>query len=197
VGSPLRMVPSTCSICGGPFIARAYGSRVQQACSGACRSLRSSRTLARTNRLLASDRMRARNPMRHESVRSKVSATLRAIGHGPRVRGGNGRGPTETEAAMSAALGWPTNVIVPTRQPRGSGYPTHYKLDVANRSLRVAIEIDGSSHCALARRAQDKKKTAFLMSLGWTVIRVSADGVRWELPTVVKVVERVAAGRAA
>lgn len=53
--------------------------------------------------------------------------------------------------------------------PRTPGYPTNYKLDLANVDLRVGIEVDGASHHS--RRKLDEKKDAKLGSLGWTVLR--------------------------
>ena len=108
--------------------------------------------------------------MRRPEVRAQVSRTLKAMGWGPVSRGGNGRGPTPQEKALAEALDWPTNVIVPTGS-KGKGYPTHYKIDVGNPTLQVAIEIDGHSHDCLARRAQDRKKDGFLRGIGWTVFR--------------------------
>lgn len=136
-----------------------------------CREIRRSETMAETNRKHASARMKARNPMRTQAARERMRRTLKAIGHRPPFRGGNGRGETRPQALLSQALGWPTEVIVPTRMPRGSGYPTHYKLDVANPDEMVAVEVDGGSHCSRERRAQDRRKDEFLRALGWTVLR--------------------------
>lgn len=119
--------------------------------------------------------------MRLESVRAQVSASLRAIGHRPSVRGGNGTGPTEAQAKLSEALGWPMEVVVVTHLRREAGNPRHYKLDVANQAEKVAIEVDGGSHCALARQEQDRRKDAFLSSVGWTVLRFSNQQVLTDL----------------
>ncbi len=51
------------------------------------------------------------------------------------------------------------------------GYPTNYKLDIAKPDIKLGIEVDGFSHVALERRAQDRKKDAMLNSLGWIVLR--------------------------
>lgn len=91
----------------------------------------------------------------------------------PPVRGGNGKGMTVPEQMLAKALGpaWmPTTVT--TGKPRGSGYPHHYKIDLAHTGCKVAVEVDGQSHHALVRREQDRKKEKLLRSLGWTVIRV-------------------------
>jgi len=114
--------------------------------------------------------MKLKNPMHRAEIRDKVRTTLRAIGHRPLVRGGNGRPPTVPERTLAEALGWTISLIVPTGG-RGSGLPTHFKVDVGNQLLKVAVEIDGGSHTALVRQAQDKRKTEWLESRGWKVIR--------------------------
>jgi hypothetical protein len=100
---------------------------------------------------------------------------------GPQVRKGNGRGPTECQQRLADLLGWQMEVVVPTRIPRGNGYPTCYKIDVGDAELKVAIEVDGQSHCALERKAQDAKKEQFLSRLGWLVLRFTNDQVRTDL----------------
>lgn len=120
--------------------------------------------------LAAIDRARRLNGMETAEARAKCSRTLRARGHAPRVRGGNGTGLTVPQARMLKALGigWSAEVIVPLK-PRPSGYPSHYKLDLGNQLLMVGVEVDGHSH--RSRRALDEKKDAKLASLGWTVLR--------------------------
>lgn len=91
------------------------------------------------------------------------------------VRGGNGHGPSAAERAVQAALpaGFAYNLAIPTRMPRGSGYPTCYKVDFGNPTSMLAVEVDGPSHSTLKRQAQDRKKEAFLAALGWCVLRIS------------------------
>jgi hypothetical protein len=129
--------------------------------------------MARTNHKYASARMKANNPMSHPESVQKMKDTFVKIGHKPSIQGGNGRGPTIPEQILSNALGWETNVIVKTFCGRKSGYPTHYKLDVANWDKKVCIEVDGSSHSLLTRKAQDQKKEKYLQDLGWLVLRFS------------------------
>jgi hypothetical protein len=133
------------------------------------------------NRRTASKRMKERNPMHNPETRAKVSATLKAMGWCPPVRGGNGRGVTEPQAALSELLEWPTEVVVRTKMPRGSGYPPNYKLDIGEPDLMVGIEIDGFSHCSKERQAQDAKKEDLLSSLGWTVLRFTNEEVMGDL----------------
>jgi hypothetical protein len=118
------------------------------------------------------ERIRSLNPATHPDVRAKISRALKAIHHGPSERGGNGRGLTEPQRILLAALGngWIPELALSLGR-RTPGYPTHYKLDLANPERRIAIEVDGFSHSG--RRALDEKKDAKLASLGWTVLRFS------------------------
>lgn len=90
-------------------------------------------------------------------------------------RGGNGTGATVYQEALLQRLGdgWIEEYAVPTKQKRGSSYPTCYKLDLANPVAMVGIELDGGSHKSKARQDQDAKKDGLLTSLGWTIIRVT------------------------
>jgi hypothetical protein len=122
-----------------------------------------------------------------------VAATLIATGHKPRVQGGNGRGPTAAEARLSAALGWSTNVIYCVGLGKHQGYPTHYKIDVGNAALRIAIEIDGASHSASKVRRADRKKQALLTSRGWTVLRFTNREVMERLEECLSTISRCVA----
>jgi len=144
--------------------------------------------MARTNRRYAANRMRANNPMHRGDARERMRATLREIGHRPPVRKGNGLGPSEPQRQLATALGWPMEVAVRTGMPRGSGYPTCYKLDIADPTSKVGIEVDGASHGLLARKAQDAKKERFLAGLGWTVLRFSNQDVTERLAACVQTV---------
>jgi very-short-patch-repair endonuclease len=72
-------------------------------------------------------------------------------------------------------LGWPTEVVVRTGHSTtdGQGFPPCYKLDIGNPTLKIGIEINGRSHCALERQQQDVKKRLKLESLGWQVLSFS------------------------
>ena len=144
-------------------------------CSLECRDTvirdRRARVMATTNRRYASERMKRSNPMRNPVTRAKMRTTLRSIQWIPPVRGGNGGAPSAAQMLLASTLGWEMEVPVPTKQPRHSGYPTCYKLDIGNRELMIAVEVDGKSHCSIERQAQDRKKEALLRSLGWKVLR--------------------------
>jgi very-short-patch-repair endonuclease len=51
-----------------------------------------------------------------------------------------------------------------------------YILDFACRSLKMAVELDGSQHLEAVDR--DATRTAFLERLGWTVLRLWNADVR-------------------
>ena len=112
------------------------------------------------------------NPTASAEVREKISRTLKTNQYVLAVRGGNGCGPTEAQSAMASALGqcWLTEYAL-SLGPRQIGYPTHYKLDLANLAMRIAIEVDGKSHYSGVRKMQDEKKSDKLASLGWIVLR--------------------------
>ena len=157
-------------------------------CSRACTNAGHSLTMARTNRSYASARMKKNNPMHRPEIRAAVSTKLRAMGHKPRVHGGNGRPVPVPQLLLACVLGWDTEVAVKTGEKRGSGYPSCYKVDIGNEDLMIALEIDGNSHCALKRKEQDKKKDAFLNGLGWTVLRFKNEQVMEDLEGCVRMV---------
>jgi len=118
------------------------------------------------------ERIRALNPSLNPETRAKISRRLKEIGHGPSVRGGNGRGMTVPQSLLLDALGspWRAEFVLPLgASALKLGYPTHYKIDLANPDRKLAIEVDGFSHGS--RRHIDVKKDEKLRSLGWTVLR--------------------------
>lgn len=141
--------------------------------------------MAKTNTVHASARMLRNNPMKRQEIRQKMSATLHANKHRPPVRGGNGTGATKAELAIAEAMGMQMQIIVPVGKGRGHGWPTHYKIDVGCAERKVAIEVDGASHAALSRQAQDAKKDAFLRGLGWIVLRVTNRQALTELESTI------------
>lgn len=115
------------------------------------------------------------NPMSNHQARLKMKERLREIKHRPIKRGGNGQLLPLAQLALLHALGegWESELAVPTKMPKDSGYPTAYKLDIANPVMMIGIELDGGSHGSLERKTLDAKKTDLLVSLGWSVYRVS------------------------
>jgi hypothetical protein len=126
------------------------------------------------NRMLPEERGTPAGTARTPEQRAHLSRVLKALGHKPQVRGGNGTGMTPCEKQVSAVLpaGWEWNypVALGKRQP---GFPTNYKLDFAHPQTKAGLEVDGSSHTNATRRAQDRKKEQKLAQLGWSVFRIS------------------------
>lgn len=151
--------------------ARAYCSRE---CSNAYRSLRSSETMRATNAKHGASFMGRNQKPPTIAMRAQISAKLKAAGHRPKARGGNGRPPTPAEMVLAfllTPLGFVMQPAIPTKMGKGSGYPPAYKPDAGHWTLKVAIEADGPSHSS--RRHLDAKKDACLSGLGWTVLRFS------------------------
>jgi hypothetical protein len=119
--------------------------------------------------------------MEDPDARARMAATLRRIGHGPKVRMGNGTAHTIPELTLYAALVrlsgprlWQIEYVVPSGPgSRSKGMPTCYKIDVASPAWMVAVEVDGPSHNVLSRREADRRKDSTLSSRGWLVLRFS------------------------
>lgn len=186
------MIP--CNTCQRPFeptngvkAKLKTGEQKKAYCSPECRAKASSecaRRYALKNRAISSERMKKRNPMRMPGVKQKMmlSRSTNGIPWSPPVRGGNGRGSTLHEKLLMTALGqgWGP-LAVATRKSRALGYPCHYKIDVANKDLMVAIEVDGNSHHGSLAEKRDSKKTQVLTGLGWRVFRFSNKRVERDL----------------
>lgn len=116
------------------------------------------------------ERIRNLNPMSNPATRQKVSERLQEIHHKIAVRGGNGAGMTEPQFKLLEALGdgWVSEYALSLGK-RQAGYPTCYKLDIANLDLKINIEVDGHSH--RSRKEKDFKRDMKLNSLGWKVLR--------------------------
>ena len=150
---------------------------------------RSSAITTKKNAAYYSNRMKVDNPMRDPKAREKSSETLRAMGWKPPVQGGNGRPTPVAQKLLADALGWPMEVVVPTRVSRRTlGLPKHYKLDIADEATRTWIEVDGPSHNSAKVRAADLRKKVFLEACGWTLLRFSNQAVMDGLAECVQMV---------
>lgn len=117
-----------------------------------------------------------KNPMSSLESREKMRLKLKEKRHAPMMRGGNGQLPSIPQLALWHALGsgWVMELSVATKKGHLNGvYPNHYKIDIANKELMIAIEVDGGSHCPIKRQEEDLKKQTVLEELGWSVYRVS------------------------
>lgn len=90
-------------------------------------------------------------------------------------RGGNGRINDLQNYFFSKLLGsWEIEGVVAMGKELSAKFhsPNHYKVDILNRELMVAIELDGESHNGAKRKDQDKRKDLVLQELGFKVIRI-------------------------
>ena len=122
---------------------------------------------------LNSNRNPFRDPDRAPAIRAKATATSRSQGF-PQLNKGNGHPLPVPVLILAQALGWITEFPVSTGPGgRERGYSTNYKIDIAEPSLKIAVEVDGEGHKASISRRRDALKDAFLESEGWTVVRVT------------------------
>jgi hypothetical protein len=102
---------------------------------------------------------------------------LQALKDAPvNFRGGNGQpmtGALRQAVALFQARGFAPETIVKTRGHQTTHRPpSHYKLDLANVTLKLAFELDGPVHRPRAKQQVDQRKQDVLASLGWTVVRI-------------------------
>lgn len=131
-------------------------------------------------------RMTINNPMFNPIYKQKCIDKLKEIGHKPCIQGGNGRPASKAQQILFDSLGkyWVLELAVKTKLNRTDAYPYHYKIDIANELLKIAIEVDGTSHYALKQKEKDLKKTQVLESLGWKVLRYKNNQIINDLETV-------------
>ena len=158
-------------------------------CSKEVLRIQSSINMAKTNRKYASERMKVNNPMFKKEVRDKVSK--KSKGRQFVNSGGNGTGLTVPQIMLMDKLGKYNPIAelaIKTLEKRGSGYPHHYKADIAIKDYMLVIEVDGLSHHNSKRKEQDLKKTNLLLSLGWKVIRFKNKEILEDTNKCVKIV---------
>lgn len=182
-----------CHTCGKAFFL--YGQNMGLArrrgrayCSKTCgeiyRNKVSSITMAKTNRSHAEQFALIRHRKSTPESRKNISNTLKRIGHKPKIQGGNGRPIPIPQKKLADALGWQTEFAVYIPKSKW----VCLKIDIANPSLMIGIEVDGGSHCSLARQKQDAEKMQALQSLGWTILRFSNKQVMADLERCVQTV---------
>ena len=111
-------------------------------------------------------------------------------------RGGNSR-LTEPQLRLAFELDLPVEFAIETASVRGQfpSLPNCYKVDLADPTCQLAIEVDGNSHRSKRWQFLDRRKTEVLAALGWRVIRFRNEEVLKDLDRVVGEIER-ARGRA-
>lgn len=107
-------------------------------------------------------------------VQRKISAALKSKRHKPPIQGGNGKATPIPQSRLHTVLGpeWELEHVVRTKI-KEPGVPYCYKIDIANPTKMIAIEVDGPSHSSLRAQDKDRRKTQILTSFGWKVLRFS------------------------
>jgi len=117
--------------------------------------------------------MRLNNPTKNPDVVEKIKQKMK--GRTFLSRGGNGT-LTIQQKALCFALGLPESAMeLGILTARAKAYfqslPTCYKVDIGITEVRLAIEVDGHTHTTKKWKFLDRRKTAVLNFLGWTVLR--------------------------
>lgn len=203
--SPMEM---NCGTCGSPVewssLTKSQKdkakSRGRAYCTKECglaaiRAMRLAEAPARSERMRGQtpwwEKQGLPNPSQVPEYRDKATATLKAMGHRPRVQGGNGRDLPEPHKMLWAKFpSWRVEFPVGVGKVF-PGMPTHYMIDLANLSRKIAVEIDGGSHLAKKVRDRDARKDKFLRGLGWTVLRFTNQEVMDNLGGCVLAVRRI------
>jgi len=144
--------------------------------------------------VISSKRMIIKNPMHKKETRVKMSKTLKRINHKPYIQGGNGRGATIPQINLYNELikiddSFVMECIEKTGELREKyKSPNHYKIDIASRELKIAVEVDGRNHLSKKVKECDKRKTMLLEEKGWRVLRFTNSQIKKELKNCVQMV---------
>lgn len=133
----------------------------------------------------ASARMKTNNPNQNPEWKKKMSALM--SGRTFLARGGNGK-LTSQQESVANALNLPMEYPIPTGPVKDlfKSLPPCYKVDIADPTRKLAIEIDGPSHQTKKWKFLDKRKTEVLNALGWSVLRFSNQRVDTDLLSVLE-----------
>lgn len=96
-----------------------------------------------------------------------------------KIKGGNGRVnelQNEFLESLKTSTGdnnWKKEFVIITGKGWiNKGCPNHYKVDICNDNLKIAIELDGGSHNDIISIRKDNRKDDFLKSKGFFVKRI-------------------------
>lgn len=170
------LMKKTCVVCGSLFSCKLNcTTKKQMVCSMKCAGE------------MTSKRMTEKNPMAIEENVEKMRATLLDMGHKPYIQGGNGRGATVPQFMLYNELvkhddSFEMEVIEKTGSLRHQfSAPNHYKIDIASRRKKIAIEVDGLSHSSKKIQECDQRKDQLLALRGWKVLRFTNSQIEEEL----------------
>ena len=136
------------------------------------------------------ERMRLNNPTKDPKVVEKIKQKMK--GRTFLSRGGNGK-LTKQQEALCRALGLPDSAmeyVIKTEKAKQNfqHLPTSYKVDIGIPEVMLAIEVDGRTHTSKKWKFLDRRKTAVLNFLGWTVLRFWNKDVDQDLTKCVQTV---------
>lgn len=136
------------------------------------------------------ERMRKNNPMHNPEVREVVKRKLK--GRTFLSRGGNGK-LTKQQISLCQALGLPEtamecSISTTKAKPHFQSLPPAYKVDIGIPDVKLAIEVDGNTHKTKKWKFLDRRKTAVLNFLGWSVLRFWNEEVDQDLERCVQMV---------
>jgi very-short-patch-repair endonuclease len=178
IANPTKYIKN-CIVCNNEFISTVKNQKI---CSLKCSGK------------VSSVRMKLNNPMFIEEYRLKASNTLKKIKHKPLIQGGNGRAATVQQLKLYNELIKYDNsfemelIEITGIYAKQFKAPTHYKIDIASRIHKLAIEVDGNSHNSLKVKECDSRKDQFLTFKGWKVLRLLNSQIDNELTNCVQTV---------
>ena len=131
----------------------------------------------------SSKRMTNNNPSKNPETMSKIMETRRKNGTHDCIkhnRGGNGH-LTIPQTLLASRLTPLFEIEVGINTRNLPNVPWVYKVDLAYKKIKLAIEIDGKGHRLASVKAKDKKKMETLSLLGWTVLRFTNEEILTDL----------------
>lgn len=143
---------------------------------------------------LTSIRMKDKNPMHNQINIDKARNSLILKNYKPILQGGNGRGATIYQLQLYNELSKHKDCfemeLIELTKPFTKQFkaPYHYKIDIASRIHKIAIEIDGLSHNTKKVKECDNRKEQLLILKGWRILRLSNLLIKNELQNCVQVV---------
>lgn len=194
-----KKVSLACIYCGKIIIAKgklqlALAKKGRAYCDDVCKKAYlkdlSSKTMSKTNQKYASERMKKNNPMFNPVCVEKMKKKMK--GRTFLSRGGNGF-MTKQQLKLWKALDLKEETLeYPIKtalvKAQFQSLPNYYSPDIGIKEIKLAIEIDGKTHKLKKWKFLDKRKTAVLNALGWTVLRFWNEEVDEDLEKCVEMV---------
>lgn len=134
-------------------------------------------------RSVASERMKRMNQTSEFREHHRISSENRKGKPFSGIRGGNGT-LSRQQILLTDLIGYVTEFHVPTGDPSWRSLA----CDLANPELKIAVELDGSSHQTKIQKERDSRKDQKFRELGWIVLRFPNSEVDNNLGSVIRAV---------